>query len=95
MGDYDDYCMNLPQEPGTAVAGICHVRRENAKLPPVWLVYLAVENLHRSLEACTSRGGKLIDGPKHYGNSARYAIIQGPAGAVAALFSEAPDPNPQ
>lgn len=85
MGHYDDFNMCLPgtEEPA---AGICHSRGVNAELPPVWIPYIVVEDLTRSLEACKELGGKVVVGPKGMGPGASYAVIRDPAGAVAALF---------
>ena len=82
MGGYSDYCMSPP---GAAqpVSGICHARGDNADLPPVWLIYM-VEDLDESIRRCLERGGNLLHPPKTMG-SARYCIIEGPAGAVAGL----------
>ena len=38
-GGYDDFCMNTPDE-GSTVAGICHKKGVNARLPGFWLPYL-------------------------------------------------------
>ena len=87
MGDYSDFCMVSPA--GDAVAGICHARGENAKLPPQWLIYWYVEDLDRSLTECAERGGKVIMQPKSYGGQGRYCVIQDPSGAAVALFQKA------
>jgi predicted enzyme related to lactoylglutathione lyase len=86
MGDYADFTM---AGPGGPVSGICHARGANAKLPPMWLIYLYVADLDASLAACKERGGELISGPSSYGD-ARYAVIRDPAGACCALFQAAP-----
>ena len=83
MGDYDDYCMTEPTD-GKTVAGVCHARGPNAKLPPQWLIYIAVEDLDRSIERCRTLGGKVIDGPRKSCDKP-FCVIQDPAGAVAAL----------
>ncbi|MFZ1291590.1 MAG: VOC family protein [Melioribacteraceae bacterium] len=86
MGDYNDYVMLSPNnEP---VSGICHKLGSNKDLPNQWLIYITVENLEQSLEECLKLGGKIISGPKNYGNTAKYCIIEDPSGAVAALYSE-------
>ena len=85
MGGYDDHNMNIPSS-GDAVAGVCHARGSNADLPPVWLSYVIVASLDKSLEECTSLGGKVISGPKIMGGHGTYAVIQDPAGANLALF---------
>jgi uncharacterized protein len=85
MGDYDDYVM---QRPGTddGVAGVCHARGNNAGLPAVWLIYITVNDLDARLEACRALGGTVLLGPKSSGGTARFAVIQDPAGASVALF---------
>lgn len=85
MGSYADYCMNLPT--GDTIAGVCHARGENAKLPPQWLVYVRVESVQASAEACMKKGGKLLDGPRRMGGS-DFCVIEDPVGAVMALLSE-------
>ncbi len=84
MNGYSDYCM-VPPGGGAPAAGVCHARGSNASLPPVWLIYITVENLDASLEQCKSLGGELISPVRNMGTS-RYAVIRDPAGAVCALF---------
>jgi predicted enzyme related to lactoylglutathione lyase len=85
MGDYDDFNMAAPngEEP---MAGICHSRGPNADLPPVWLIYIVVEDLEASLSTCQARGGEVLLGPKSMGPASTYAVIRDPAGAVSALY---------
>lgn len=85
MGGYNDFNMNLPGS-GETVAGICHARGPNAKLPAQWLIYITVEDVDESAKRCVELGGKIIDGPKPMGDNL-YCVIQDPAGAVAALVS--------
>ena len=84
MGGYADYSMT-PARRRKPVAGICHARGTNAKLPPHWLIYITVADLAKSLRSCRARGGKVLVGPKGTAPHSRYAVIQDPAGAVAAL----------
>jgi predicted enzyme related to lactoylglutathione lyase len=79
--------MNEPST-GKAVAGICHARGENANLPPQWLIYINVEDLEKSIANCVGLGGKVVAGPKNMGKQGGFCVIQGPAGAVAALFQQ-------
>jgi len=78
MGNYDDYCMNLP---GTdqAVAGVCHARGVNANLPAQWMISIPVKDLEASARKVEELGGKIL--LKH---QVGY-IIQDPAGAVMAI----------
>lgn len=85
MGDYSDFSM-IPGGGDEPVAGICHARGVNASLPPVWLIYIVVENLQKSLAACTEEGGEILLGPKDMGPGSAYAVIRDPAGAVSALY---------
>jgi predicted enzyme related to lactoylglutathione lyase len=84
MGDYKDYCMIGPEDE-TMYAGICHAKGKNEGLPAQWLIYINVADLEASLEKCIAKGGKTISPIKHMGKN-KMAIIQDPAGAVAALF---------
>lgn len=86
MGDYEDFNMLAPGS-GECVAGICHARGVNAKLPPQWLIYITVEDAEKSAARCVELGGKILDGPRSMGQY-QFAVIQDPAGAVAAIISE-------
>jgi uncharacterized protein len=84
MGDYNDYSM-IPAGTKTPVAGVCHKRGGNADLPSQWLMYIIVEDINDSIEACHELGGDVVAGPVTMGD-ARYCIIRDPAGAVCALY---------
>jgi uncharacterized protein len=79
----EDWIMLAPD--GTPAVGICHARGENADLPPVWLAYVAVDDLDASLAAARARGGEVVAGPKGEGEGS-YAVIRDPEGAVLALI---------
>ena len=85
MGGYSDHCMNQPGD-GKTVAGICHARGSNQGLPAQWLIYITVADLDESLKQATELGGKVLSPIRDGGGGARYAVVQDPAGAVAALF---------
>ena len=85
MGGYSDYCVNQPGD-GKTVAGICHARGGNEGLPAQWLIYITVADLDASLKQVEEKGGKILRGARGYGGQGRYAVIQDPAGAVAALY---------
>jgi len=89
MGDYSDFAMAPVGDPAQPVAGVCHARGSNAELPPLWIIYINVEDLTQSLAECERLGGSLVAGPKEMGAWGRYAVIRDPAGAVAALFEPA------
>ena len=85
MGDYQDYCMNVP-ESGKTVAGICHARGINAELPAQWLIYIVVADLQKSIEQCLSNHGNVLHQRDGTDGHDSIAVIQDPAGAVVALF---------
>lgn len=84
MGEYSDFNMTLPAS-GTPAAGICHARGGNTNLPRQWLIYIVVADADASAVACTEKGGKVLIGPKDMGGG-RFAVIEDPSGAVAALY---------
>jgi len=84
MGDYDDYNIFVPST-DEVVGGVCHARGENAKIPPYWLIYVAVENVEAAVAKCLELGGKVIDGPRKMGEGS-FAVIQDPAGGVLGII---------
>ena len=88
MGSYQDFCMAPPGE-AQPVAGICHARGQNAGIPPVWMVYITVDDLDESLRQTEERGGRILRPSTSMGSYGRYGIIADPAGAVCALFESA------
>jgi len=86
MGEYSDFMMSAPGS-GEPVSGICHTRGENAHLPPQWMIYILVENLDQSLEACHRLGGSTI-GTVRQAGADRYCVVRDPAGAVVSLYQK-------
>jgi hypothetical protein len=84
MDGYNDFHMVLPST-GNSVAGICHARGVNADVPPVWLVYINVENVDESAKLCQELGGEVIAGPRPMAGG-RFCVIRDPAGAICALY---------
>jgi predicted enzyme related to lactoylglutathione lyase len=90
MGGYSDFSMATGD--GTARAGICHAARGNKGIPPVWMIYIHVDDLDESLDSCRAAGGDVVGEIRTMGEAGRYAFIRDPAGAVCALFEP---PRPQ
>ena len=86
MDGYSDYAM-APAGSDSPVAGICHKRGSNADFPSHWLIYIAVDDLDKSISECERLGGKVVIGPTDMGAD-RYCVIEDPAGAVAALYQK-------
>ncbi len=84
MGGYADFNMVTPD--GTPAASLCHARGENAYVPPVWLVYITVEDLNASLERVRALGGETVGPLRQAESMGRYQVIRDPAGAICALW---------
>jgi hypothetical protein len=85
MGGYKDFNM-LAGEGGAPVCGVCHARGGNQSMPPVWLIYIVVNDLDASMKRCLELGGKIVIPAKGLGPQGRYCVIEDPAGAKAALY---------
>lgn len=83
MGEYSDF--NMVAADGSPAAGVCHARGSNADLPPVWLSYVVVTDLERSLEAASRLGGEVVSGPRGPAGG-RIAVVRDQAGATLALW---------
>lgn len=90
MNGYNDYCMNSPGQE-SPVAGVCHQRGSNKDIPPVWLVYINVDNLEASLQKVKELGGKALTEVKSSAHGS-YCVIEDPAGVVSALFEPPQEP---
>lgn len=86
MGEYNDYNI-VSSETGDVLTGICHAKDTNVNIPSQWMMYVNVEDVVKSVEACVQLGGKIVDGPRKMGDS-DFCIIQDPEGAVLALLSK-------
>ena len=85
MGEYEDFIMKNAS--GDVVAGICHHRGVNNKIPPYWINCIVVSSVNESSRRCEEGGGKIIDGPRKMGEDI-YLLIQDPAGAYIALYGK-------
>ena len=91
MGGYDDFVMKNPLN-GKTIAGVCHAKGPNAKLPPQWLIYVRVDDIGRCVQRCTELGGEVVDGPREMGGET-FCVIRDPAGAVCALMGPLQNPR--
>ncbi|MEW9798230.1 VOC family protein [Alteromonas sp. CYL-A6] len=86
MNGYNDYVMK--DSDGKVVGGICHAAGPNSALPPVWLMYFAVDNLDVALNAVVKQGGEMLGNVRQFGDG-RYCAIRDVAGACCALYETA------
>jgi uncharacterized protein len=56
------------------------------KVPPNWILYIAVNNVDASATKATRLGGKVIAGPFDVMDAGRMAVIQDPTGAYFCLW---------
>jgi hypothetical protein len=85
MGGYEDYNM-VSLGSDEPAAGICFPKGVNKKVPPVWMVYITVDDLKASLNEVVARGGEILDDSRADGSKGM-AVIKDPAGAICTLYS--------
>jgi predicted enzyme related to lactoylglutathione lyase len=85
-GEYADYVMK--DREGNWVGGVCHKRGSLKDFPPVWLVYINVEDIEESCRKCEELGGKVLHKALAEDGTPFYAVIQDPAGAILAVTKE-------
>lgn len=84
MEDYEDYHM-VSSSTAKNIACICHTQGINFDLPPVWLIYILVDDIDKCAMLCEEKGGEVIVGPRKMGE-AMFCVIRDPAGAICALY---------
>ena len=70
---------------GNSVAGVCHAQGVSADIPPVWMVYITVEDVDKSAQKCRILGGEVLVEPRMMGRG-RVCVIRDPTGAICALY---------
>ncbi len=87
-GEYEDFCLHPSASPEAgALAGVCHARGPNTKVPRVWMPYFTVQDLEKAINEATQRGAEVLDGPKNIGGTMQVAFIRDPDGASFGLVS--------
>lgn len=84
MGDYHDYNV-LIASTKEIISGIIHKKGVNEDLPPVWLLYVYVDDVSVALDEAIKLGGEIIIPMRKMG-TADFAVLKDPAGAVFALI---------
>ena len=77
MGEYGSY--QLFQSGGTDIGGIMGLMGAPR---PAWLSYFGTETVDTTVEAATSNGGRLVDGPNEVPGGAWVATLADPQGAT-------------
>jgi len=81
MGERGDYLFIECE--GNAIGAINPWIGENQ--PPMWLLYLGVDNIARALEAAKANGGTVINGPHEVPGGDHVFVATDPAGATIAF----------
>ena len=81
--------MHPPGEASTRRRHLPRTRPATQGLPPVWLVYITVDDLDQAISRCQELGGKVLRAATGMGPNGRYCVIEDPAGATCALFEAA------
>ncbi len=76
---------NMLGADGGPAAGICHARGVNEGLPGVWLIYLPVGDLAKSLRRVPQEGGEIIKQATGPDGECISAVVKDPVGACIAL----------
>ena len=82
MGEY-----NVAKVGDTSVAGIMSMPPGGPPMPPHWGCYVTVDDVDKTLEACTGLGGKVLMPPMEVQGVGRMAVIQDPQGAVLSVIT--------
>jgi predicted enzyme related to lactoylglutathione lyase len=85
MGGYQDFCMH-PAGEAEPVAGIRHARGHNEGLPPVWLVYIKVDDLDLAISRCLELDGKVLRPATGMGSNGRFCVVKIRPAPLAALW---------
>ena len=78
MGERGDYL--FVECEGNAIGAINPMIREGQ--PPMWLLYLGVDNIPRAVEAAKANGGTVINGPHEVPGGEHVFVATDPAGAT-------------
>lgn len=80
---YADF--NMLGSKGNAMAGVCHARGLNQGVPPVWMIYLPVDDLAESIRLVKEEGGTIINERRKTNGEYAYVVVKDPVGVYVAL----------
>jgi predicted enzyme related to lactoylglutathione lyase len=70
-----------------SVAGIMATPPENQGMPPMWGVYVTVDDVDATAKQAEELGGKILMQPRDIPEVGRFCVIQDPQGATLAAIS--------
>lgn len=80
---YEDYMMK--DADGKPVGGLCHARGGNLGIPPVWMMYVHVDDPEASVAACEKLGGEVVKMVRNKEGRIHYAMLRDPQGSAFGL----------
>ncbi len=72
---------------GTDVGGIMATPPEAQGMPPMWGVYVTVDNVDATAKTAEELGGKILVPPTDIPDVGRFCVIQDPQGAVISAIT--------
>lgn len=75
------------------LGGMFEMKNMPEGVPPHWLVYLATDDVDRTIEEAKRLGGSLIHGPHDVMNIGRMAALSDPEGAAFAVWTDEKSPD--
>ena len=66
---------------GDEVAGIMTMPEDSKDMPPVWGIYITVNNIDETVNKAKDLGGTILVEPRDIPNVGKFAVIQDPQGA--------------
>ncbi len=69
------------------VGGVMATPPEAKGMPPMWGVYVTVEDVDATAKIATELGGKILVPPRDIPNVGRFCVIQDPQGAVISAIT--------
>jgi hypothetical protein len=72
---------------GEQVAGIIGTPPEAEGTPPMWSLYVTVDDVDATVKQAVELGGKIIVEPRDIPQAGRFSVIEDPQGAVFQIMS--------
>ena len=72
---------------GEGVGGIMTMPPDSKDMPPVWGIYITVNDVNKTATMAKELGGKILVEPRDIPNVGRFCVIQDPQGASFAAIT--------
>lgn len=77
----EGFTYHLASSDGDMVAGLMEMPEDVANMPPMWMIYFAVDDADAFAKAATAAGGQVHRPPADIPGTGRFAILGDPQGA--------------